>query len=192
MLQAMVFYPKVPSTCEICLVKKTPYASQYPGVYVFTTPARMARPVTNLALQQVILLKSGQGQNMSLVVFEWILNCTFLRKFLDVNATDYLLYMATLAINFCCYLPTYDHVIELWPLLSLHTSCYYAFLAYYILKKRSLVLFLFFLHKKPYFYSLVLVLIPSCFMSAGWDDWHIWAGVHGHLYRPERGSRGGE
>jgi len=67
------FVHQVPSTCEICLVKKTPYASQYPGVYVFTTPARMARPVTNLALQQVILLKNGQGQNRPKYVMSGVL-----------------------------------------------------------------------------------------------------------------------
>lgn len=34
---------------EICLVPKTKFASQYPGLYIFTSTARMIRPVWNLA-----------------------------------------------------------------------------------------------------------------------------------------------
>ncbi|XP_041365759.1 DNA-directed RNA polymerase I subunit RPA2-like [Gigantopelta aegis] len=38
---------------EICLVLKTDCASQYPGLYLFTSLARMIRPVKNLAMNQV-------------------------------------------------------------------------------------------------------------------------------------------
>lgn len=34
---------------EICLVPKTKFASQYPGLYIFTSTARLIRPVWNLA-----------------------------------------------------------------------------------------------------------------------------------------------
>lgn len=40
---------KVPPMSEICLVPKTKFASQYPGLYIFTSTARMIRPVWNLA-----------------------------------------------------------------------------------------------------------------------------------------------
>eukprot|EP00105_Crassostrea_gigas_P025965 XP_011446725.1 PREDICTED: DNA-directed RNA polymerase I subunit RPA2 [Crassostrea gigas] len=39
---------KVPPMSEICLVPKTKFASQYPGLYIFTSTARMIRPVWNL------------------------------------------------------------------------------------------------------------------------------------------------
>ncbi|XP_054714487.1 DNA-directed RNA polymerase I subunit RPA2-like [Uloborus diversus] len=38
----------VPKTLEICLVPQTEHSSQYPGIFAFTTPARMIRPVLNL------------------------------------------------------------------------------------------------------------------------------------------------
>ncbi|XP_013402434.1 DNA-directed RNA polymerase I subunit RPA2 [Lingula anatina] len=47
---------KVPPVLEICLVPKTPHASQYPGLYLFSTPARMVRPVKNLALDAIELI----------------------------------------------------------------------------------------------------------------------------------------
>lgn len=40
---------KVPPMSEICLVPKTKFASQYSGLYIFTSTARMIRPVWNLA-----------------------------------------------------------------------------------------------------------------------------------------------
>ena len=39
---------KVPPVLEITLVPKTDVSSQYPGLYLFSTPARMIRPVFNL------------------------------------------------------------------------------------------------------------------------------------------------
>lgn len=41
---------KVPPWTEIVLVPKTGKASLYPGLFLFTTPCRMVRPVRNLAL----------------------------------------------------------------------------------------------------------------------------------------------
>lgn len=41
---------KIPPWTEIVLVPKTGKASLYPGVFLFTTPCRMVRPVQNLAL----------------------------------------------------------------------------------------------------------------------------------------------
>ncbi|XP_060076797.1 DNA-directed RNA polymerase I subunit RPA2-like [Ylistrum balloti] len=43
---------KVPPVTEVGFVPKTEFASQYPGLYIFTTPARMMRPVRNLSLQK--------------------------------------------------------------------------------------------------------------------------------------------
>jgi len=37
---------------EICLVKPS-HGGQYPGLFLFTTPARMMRPVINLAMDKV-------------------------------------------------------------------------------------------------------------------------------------------
>ena len=41
---------KIPPWTEIVLVPKTGKASLYPGLFLFTTPCRMVRPVRNLAL----------------------------------------------------------------------------------------------------------------------------------------------
>ena len=43
---------------EICLVPITSVASQYPGLYIFSTPARMMRPVLNLAASKVEMIGS--------------------------------------------------------------------------------------------------------------------------------------
>lgn len=40
---------KIPPWTEIVLVPKTGKASLYPGLFLFTTPCRMVRPVRNLA-----------------------------------------------------------------------------------------------------------------------------------------------
>ena len=37
---------------EICLIEKTKYSGQYPGLFLFTEPARMIRPVTNLRVKR--------------------------------------------------------------------------------------------------------------------------------------------
>ena len=41
---------------EICLVPITNVASQYPGVYIFSSVARMVRPVLNLSAAQVEMI----------------------------------------------------------------------------------------------------------------------------------------
>lgn len=38
---------------EVCLIEKTKYAGQYPGLFLFTEPARMIRPVTNLRVNKI-------------------------------------------------------------------------------------------------------------------------------------------
>ncbi|XP_069110170.1 LOW QUALITY PROTEIN: DNA-directed RNA polymerase I subunit RPA2-like [Argopecten irradians] len=42
----------VPPVTEVGYVPRTEFASQYPGLYIFTTPARMIRPVRNLSLKK--------------------------------------------------------------------------------------------------------------------------------------------
>ncbi|XP_060606086.1 DNA-directed RNA polymerase I subunit RPA2-like, partial [Ruditapes philippinarum] len=59
---------KVPPTMEICLVKKTEYASQYPGLYLFTTPARMVRPVRNLALNEIEMIGTFEQVYMDICI----------------------------------------------------------------------------------------------------------------------------
>ncbi|CAL1265847.1 unnamed protein product [Larinioides sclopetarius] len=39
---------KVPNHMEICFIPRTKHASQFPGIFIFTTLARMMRPVKNL------------------------------------------------------------------------------------------------------------------------------------------------
>ena len=50
------FMWKVPQVLEICLVPITSVASQYPGLYIFSSPARMMRPVLNLAASKVEMI----------------------------------------------------------------------------------------------------------------------------------------
>jgi DNA-directed RNA polymerase I subunit RPA2 len=59
---------QVPPTMEICLVKKTEYASQYPGLYLFTTPARMVRPVRNLALNEIEMIGTFEQVYMDICI----------------------------------------------------------------------------------------------------------------------------
>lgn len=47
---------QVPQVLEICLVPITNVASQYPGVYIFSSVARMVRPVLNLSAGQVEMI----------------------------------------------------------------------------------------------------------------------------------------
>ncbi|XP_011302385.1 DNA-directed RNA polymerase I subunit RPA2 [Fopius arisanus] len=47
---------KVPNTMEIVLVPKRDVPSQYPGLFIFTGPARMMRPVINLAVNKIELI----------------------------------------------------------------------------------------------------------------------------------------
>ena len=41
---------------EICIVPKSSAASQYPGIYLFTTVARLMRPVWNYACKSVEMI----------------------------------------------------------------------------------------------------------------------------------------
>jgi len=59
---------KVPRMLEICLVPITNVASQYPGLYVFSTVARMMRPVLNLAAGQVEMIGSFEQVYMNVAV----------------------------------------------------------------------------------------------------------------------------
>ncbi|XP_061601035.1 DNA-directed RNA polymerase I subunit RPA2 [Cololabis saira] len=60
----------VPSWMEIVLVPKTGKASLYPGLYLFTTPCRMMRPVQNLSLGQQELIGTFEQLYMNVAVFE--------------------------------------------------------------------------------------------------------------------------
>ena len=53
---------------EICLVKETDSASQYPGFYLFTSEARMLRPVKNLAHNQVEMIGTFEQVYMDICV----------------------------------------------------------------------------------------------------------------------------
>ncbi|GFN83129.1 DNA-directed RNA polymerase subunit beta [Plakobranchus ocellatus] len=59
---------KVPSTLEICLVKKTEVASQYPGLYLFSTVARMVRPVLNINMNAVEMIGSFEQVYLDIAV----------------------------------------------------------------------------------------------------------------------------
>lgn len=52
----MVLFLQVPFTLEICLVKKTGVASQHPGLYLFSTVARMVRPVLNINADSIEMI----------------------------------------------------------------------------------------------------------------------------------------
>ena len=41
---------------EICFVAHTQFGSQYPGLYLFLAPARLMRPVKNLATASVEMI----------------------------------------------------------------------------------------------------------------------------------------
>lgn len=47
---------QVPKTMEICLINRTEHASQYPGIFIFTTPSRMMRPVKNISSDAIELI----------------------------------------------------------------------------------------------------------------------------------------
>lgn len=47
---------QVPNTLEIVLLPVKDSVCQFPGLFLFTGPARMMRPVLNLAAQQIELI----------------------------------------------------------------------------------------------------------------------------------------
>ncbi|ESP01571.1 hypothetical protein LOTGIDRAFT_180297 [Lottia gigantea] len=59
---------KVPRTLEICLVPKSDYASQFPGVYLFSNVARMIRPVINLSHDAVEMISTFEQVYLNICV----------------------------------------------------------------------------------------------------------------------------
>ncbi|KAI8516019.1 DNA-directed RNA polymerase I subunit RPA2, partial [Branchiostoma belcheri] len=59
---------KIPVMTEIVLVPKTGKASQFPGLFLFTTPARMMRPVRNLFTGTVEMIGSFEQVYMNICV----------------------------------------------------------------------------------------------------------------------------
>uniref|UniRef100_A0AAQ5YM08 DNA-directed RNA polymerase subunit beta n=1 Tax=Amphiprion ocellaris TaxID=80972 RepID=A0AAQ5YM08_AMPOC len=61
---------KIPPWTEIVLVPKTGKASLYPGLYLFTTPCRMMRPVQNLALGKQESIGTFEQLYINVGIFE--------------------------------------------------------------------------------------------------------------------------
>ncbi|XP_012287077.1 DNA-directed RNA polymerase I subunit RPA2 isoform X2 [Orussus abietinus] len=59
---------KIPSTLEIVLVPKKSVPSQYPGLYLFTGPSRMMRPVINLVANNVELIGTFEQVYMDICI----------------------------------------------------------------------------------------------------------------------------
>ncbi|KAJ8668817.1 hypothetical protein QAD02_000076 [Eretmocerus hayati] len=59
---------KVPPTMEIVLVPKKNVPAQYPGVYLFTGPARMMRPVKNLSASKTELIGTFEQVYLNICV----------------------------------------------------------------------------------------------------------------------------
>lgn len=57
-----------PSNMEICLVPKRRVAAQYPGVYIFTSPGRLIRPVTNLKHDKIELIGTFEQSYLQIAV----------------------------------------------------------------------------------------------------------------------------
>ncbi|KAH9496230.1 DNA-directed RNA polymerase I subunit RPA2 [Bulinus truncatus] len=55
-LRVLKIKGELPFALEVCLVKKTEVASQYPGLYLFTNLARMVRPVLNLTANAIEMI----------------------------------------------------------------------------------------------------------------------------------------
>ncbi|XP_022087163.1 DNA-directed RNA polymerase I subunit RPA2-like [Acanthaster planci] len=58
----------IPATLEVVLVPMTKHASQYPGLFLFTTPARLMRPVFNLATQSTHLIGTLEQVYLNIAV----------------------------------------------------------------------------------------------------------------------------
>ncbi|XP_029962252.1 DNA-directed RNA polymerase I subunit RPA2 [Salarias fasciatus] len=61
---------KIPSWTEIVLVPKTGKASLYPGLFLFTTPCRMVRPVQNLTLGKQELIGTFEQLYLNVGILE--------------------------------------------------------------------------------------------------------------------------
>lgn len=59
---------QVAPTTEIVLVPITGKGGQYPGLYIFTTPTRLYRPVRNLALQETEYIGTFEQVYMDIAV----------------------------------------------------------------------------------------------------------------------------
>lgn len=62
----VVFLFQVPDTLEIAFVKEG--GKQFPGLFLFTGPARMVRPVYNLAAKQVELVGTFEQVYMDICI----------------------------------------------------------------------------------------------------------------------------
>ena len=63
---------RVPATTEIVLVPSKKVAGQFPGLFIFTGPARMMRPVVNLAMNDIELI--GTFEQVALAfICKWTL-----------------------------------------------------------------------------------------------------------------------
>lgn len=60
---------KVPKTLEIAFVPRTP-RGQFPGIFLFTAPARMMRPVYNIAAKAVELVGTFEQVYLNISVTE--------------------------------------------------------------------------------------------------------------------------
>ncbi|XP_063299750.1 DNA-directed RNA polymerase I subunit RPA2 [Pelobates fuscus] len=61
---------KIPPWTEIVLIPMTGKASLYPGLYIFTSPCRMVRPVRNLALGKEELIGTLEQVFMNVAIYE--------------------------------------------------------------------------------------------------------------------------
>lgn len=58
---------KIPGWTEVVLIPMTGKPSLYPGLFIFTTPCRMMRPVQNLALGKEEWI--GTMEQVTLLIF---------------------------------------------------------------------------------------------------------------------------
>lgn len=62
------FSLQIPATTEIVFVPKKGRNSQFPGLFIFTTPGRMVRPVKNLALNKIELIGTFEQVYMDICI----------------------------------------------------------------------------------------------------------------------------
>ncbi|XP_001606574.2 DNA-directed RNA polymerase I subunit RPA2 [Nasonia vitripennis] len=67
-LRVLKINEKVPPTMEIVLVPKKNVPSQYPGVFLFTGPTRMMRPVKNLSVNKTELIGTFEQVYLNICV----------------------------------------------------------------------------------------------------------------------------
>jgi DNA-directed RNA polymerase I subunit RPA2 len=60
---------RVPQTLEVVLVPMGRKRGQFPGLFLFTGPARMMRPVINLAVQKVELIGTFEQVYMDICIY---------------------------------------------------------------------------------------------------------------------------